>query len=165
MVQIGDFTVNLVSADTKEVFKEHTGPDNSVYAEVEPDIEYFIQVASTRGEVIITTKVFGVDLGYTKSLGKPAKGKIIGSWERKNGESKTTALRFNRAARATKEEGHTNPSMLTGKVELQFYERGAQTGVRDFSDYAPKQLSRDMKVGGKKCVLSGNGSHVVKRKR
>ena len=38
MVQIGAFTVNLVRADTKEVFKEHTGPgpDHNVYAEVEP---------------------------------------------------------------------------------------------------------------------------------
>ena len=164
MVQIGAFTVNLVRADTKEVFKEHTGPDNNVYAEVEPGVDYFVQVESTRGLVSIMTKVDGVDLGYSKNFEGPTNGVpgYFGSWELLNGESKTTALRFNKAARATKEEGQTNPSMVTGKVEVDFYERGADRGpvVRQYVE--PKQLSSDMKVSGKKCVLSGNGSQVLK---
>ena len=161
MVQIGAFTVNLVRADTKEVFKEHTGPGPGVYAEVEPGVDYFVQVASTRGFVIITSKVDGVDLGYWKNFTQPGNG-YFGSWELTNGESKTTALRFNSAARASKQEGgQANSSMLTGKVEVNFYERGADLGAV-VGDVVPKQLSSDMKVSGKKCVLSGNGSHVHK---
>jgi len=162
MVRIGHFTVNLVRADTKEVFKEHTGPDNNVYAEVEPGVDYFVRISSTRGELIVKTKVDGIQVH--KMNGKPSiKCKYVGNWERTNGESKMTALRFNSAARSTKQEsGETdNSSMLTGKVEVKFYERGAQTGVKDYSDYAPKQFKSDVKVAGKKCVLSGTGSHVI----
>jgi len=152
--------VNLVRADTKEIFKEHTGPDNNVYAEVEPDVEYFVRVASARGNLIIKTKVDGIQI-HRKSTNKPII-KYVGNWERTNGETQTTALRFNSAVQASKQEGQTN-SMLTGKVDVQFYERGAQTRVRKLGDIAPAQLSRDMKVGGKKCVLSGAGSHVLKK--
>jgi len=163
MVQIGAFTVNLVRADTKDVFKEHTGPgpDHNVYAEVEPGVDYFVHVASTRGLVIMQTKVDGVDLGYTKSFNELPSNEYFGSWELTNGESKTTALRFNSAARSTKQEEQTNSSMLTGKVEVKFYERGADLGA-GVGNVTPKQLSSNMKVSGKKCVLSGNGSQVHK---
>jgi len=160
MVQVGQFTVNLVRADTKQVFKEHTGqgPNHNVYAEVEPGVDYFVQVASARGFVIVTTKVDGVDLGYWKNFTQPGNG-YFGSWELTNGESKTTALRFNSAARASKQ---ANSSMLTGKVEVNFYERGVDLGPVVQQNVAQKQLSSDMKVSGKKCVLSGNGSQVLK---
>ena len=165
MVRVGHFTVNLVRADTKEVFKEHTGPDNNTYAEVEPGVDYFIRVESTRGKVIVKTKVDGVQI-HRKSHDKPFTCKYVGNWERTNGETKTMALHFSKATQATKDEEseQTNPSMLTGKVEVKFYEFGEQTLVIGDRDVAPKQLSSDMKVGGKKCVLSGTGSHVIKHK-
>jgi len=164
MVQVGHFTVNLVRADTKEVFKEYTGPapDHNVYAEVEPGVDYFIQVESTRGEVIVRGNVDGVYLGYLDTYLKPFKDKYLGAWERTNGESKTIALHFNKAAQATKQEGQTNSSMLTGKVDVEFYEFGAQIEVDSNDDVVPQQLKSDIKVAGKKCVLSGNGSHVTK---
>jgi hypothetical protein len=43
MVQVGDFSVHLVDAETKTPFKEHV-KDGKTYAEVEPDIDYFIAV-------------------------------------------------------------------------------------------------------------------------
>ena len=166
MVRVGHFTVNLVRADTKEVFKEHTGPDNNVYAEVEPGVDYFVRVSSTRGELIFKTKVDGVQV-HKKSVSKPVTCKYIGNWERTNGENKTTALRFNSAAQATKQEGGQtdNSSMLTGKVEVKFYERGPRTRVRNLNDISPSKFSSDMKVGGKKCVLSGTGSHALETRR
>ena len=163
MVRVGHFTVNLVRADTKEVFKEHTGPDNNTYAEVEPGVDYFVRVETSRGELVVKTKVDGIQVH--KMSGKASIScKYIGNWERTNGENKTTALRFNSAAQATRQEdGENNPSMLTGKVEVKFYERGAQTRVKKNHDVAPKQFKSDVKVAGKKCVLSGNGSqHVIK---
>ena len=108
------------------------------------------------------TKVDGDDLGYTKSFNDLPSNGYFGSWELTNGESKTTALRFNSAARSTKQEEQTNSNMLTGKVEVKFYERGADLGPVVRQNVAPKQLSSDMKVSGKKCVLSGNGSQVHK---
>jgi hypothetical protein len=43
MVKVGNFTVELVEAETKESFKEHTASDGQAYAEeVEPDMDYFI---------------------------------------------------------------------------------------------------------------------------
>ena len=166
MVRIGHFTVNLVRADTKEVFKEHTGPDNNVYAEVEPGVDYFVRISSTRGELIVKTKVDGVQVH--KMSGKPSiKSKYVGNWERTNGESKITALRFNNATQATKQEGGQtdDSSMLTGKVEVKFYEQGAQTRVKSNNDVAPKEFKSDVKVAGKKCVLSGTGSQVIKGRK
>ena len=53
MVKVGDFSVELVRTDTKEVFKEHTSPvDNRIYAEVEPDIDYLVRVGSNTGDVL-----------------------------------------------------------------------------------------------------------------
>lgn len=147
---------------TKEIFKEHTGPDNNTYAEVEPGVDYFVRVASTRGELIVKTKVDGVRV-HSMDCKRPISCKYVGNFGRTNGQNQNTALRFNSAAQASKQEGgQTNP-MLTGKVEVKFYEKGAQAGPRDLNDCVPKQLSSDMKVGGKKCVLSGNGSHVISR--
>lgn len=165
MVRVGHFTVNLVRADTKEVFKEHTGPYNNVYAEVEPGVDYFVRISSTRDKVIAKTKVDGVQI-HRKSHNKRFTCNYVGNWERTNGETKTTALHFSKATQATKDEEsvQTNPRMLTGEVQVKFYEFGEQTLVKGDRDVAPKHLSSDMKVSGKKCVLSGIGSHVIKHK-
>lgn len=42
MVKVGDFTVELVAADSKVPFAEHTAPNGQIYAEVEPDLDYYI---------------------------------------------------------------------------------------------------------------------------
>ena len=65
MVQIGEFSVRLVDAETKISFKEHTAPDGKTYAEVEPNQEYFIAVKQRSGEkVVFEFEVDGNDLGY-----------------------------------------------------------------------------------------------------
>ena len=43
MVKKGRFTVELVSADAKVAFMEHT-KDGKTYAEVEPEVEYFVRI-------------------------------------------------------------------------------------------------------------------------
>ena len=49
MVRIGDFSLELVEAESKKAFKEHTGPspENRVFAEVEPGVEYFMKLESS----------------------------------------------------------------------------------------------------------------------
>lgn len=45
MVKKGPFTVEIIDAYTKQAFKEHNDTnDGKIYAEVEPDAEYFIRV-------------------------------------------------------------------------------------------------------------------------
>ena len=65
MVKVGGFTVELVAAHTKESFKEHTASDGQVYAEVEPDMDYFISVGSDISRVQANIWVDGVNLGYS----------------------------------------------------------------------------------------------------
>lgn len=49
MVIQGSFSVQLVEAATKETFKEHTYPGGKTFAEVEPEIDYFIAIDAVRG--------------------------------------------------------------------------------------------------------------------
>lgn len=164
MVKVGYFTIELVRADdTKEAFKEHTGPapDNHVYAEVEPDMDYFICVGSSIGGVGVGLTVDGVHLGYTQHWKSPDPRKYAGSLEIKNGVHKHTAFRFN-AARV-KREGEM-PSMMTGKVKAAFHESGEKC-YKEAKDFVSKQLTGDSKLGGKKCVVSTNGTSVLDKKR
>lgn len=164
MVKVGDFTVELVRADTKESFKEHTGPAQHVYAEVEPGVDYFIRAESSIGGVRARIKVDGADIGYWRNFRKPDSSKYIGNWERKDGISTTTAFHFNAAQ--MKREGSTS-SMFTGKVEVYFYyfyELGGGTKVENARDHTAKTFSSDLTVGGKKCVVSTNGTHVLTKK-
>ena len=79
MVKVGDFSVELVRADTKEVFKEHTSPvDNRIYAEVEPDIDYLVRVGSHIGDVQCKLLVDGVDIGYSHTKHCPG-SKCLGA--------------------------------------------------------------------------------------
>ena len=88
MVKVGDFTVELVRADTKEVFKEHTSPvDNRIYAEVEPDLDYLVRVGSNIGDVLCTLSVDGVNIGYSQNFLSPATS-CIGDFEIKNGSKR-----------------------------------------------------------------------------
>lgn len=68
MVLIGPFEVSLVRADTKEPFKEHTNESGDTYVEVEPKMDYFVQVMSTYPETESLVRadfvLDDVDLGY-----------------------------------------------------------------------------------------------------
>ena len=103
MVKVGDFAVELVA----EPFKEHTASNNNgqVYAEVEPDMDYFISLRSDVGGVIMRMSVDGVDLGYDQPFHHPS---TAYSWYT------ITALHFNKA----REEVGALSNMLTGKVEV-----------------------------------------------
>ena len=122
MVKVGDFSVELVRADTKEVFKEHTSPvDNRIYAEVEPDVDYLVRVGSNTGDVLCRLLVDGVDLGYNQNFLSPNNSVCAGAFEIKNGKQTMSALHLNK----TRDKRHgAMPSMLTGKVEVIFYKIG-----------------------------------------
>ena len=62
MVRKGNFEIRLI--DAKVPFKEHHH-DGKIYAEVEPNVEYFIQVRShQKKKVLFYHEVDGKELGY-----------------------------------------------------------------------------------------------------
>jgi hypothetical protein len=64
MVKKGRFTVELVSADSKVKFQQHT-KDGKTYVEVEPEAEYFVRVAAEPApRVSGRIDVDGKSLGY-----------------------------------------------------------------------------------------------------
>ena len=50
--------------------------------------------------------------------------------------------------------------MMTGKVEVSFYELGAKVKMIN-RDFASKELHGESKIGGKKCVVSSSGSYEL----
>ena len=151
MVKVGEFTVELVQAGSKDAFKEHTSPSNQVYAEVEPGLEYFVRIGTSTGGVRVELTVDG-------TFPVPNSGMSLGSWERKNGVDKMTALCFNLAY--ANANGGTF-SMLTGKVEAAFYKLGILSHEAP-KDFASKELTAESKtLGGKKCVVSTNGRYEL----
>ena len=73
-MKVGDFTVELVAADSKQPFREHTAEDGQVYAEVEPDMDYYIAVQTKVGGVKMCYFVDGVYLGYRTNYTSPTIG-------------------------------------------------------------------------------------------
>mmetsp|Transcript_24787 Transcript_24787/g.38935 ORF Transcript_24787/g.38935 Transcript_24787/m.38935 type:complete len:286 (-) Transcript_24787:103-960(-) len=149
MVKVGGYTVELVTADTKEPFKEHTAPDGKIYAEVEPGMDYFIHVSSHVRGVMMRFAVDGVDLGYRDFFTGSHTKKYRGSWERRDNRHTITALHFNKTRLA---QGVT-PDMLTGKVEVHVHRLGEQF-YEDTHDRVSTSLTADSTSGGKKCIKS-----------
>ena len=119
MVKVEDFTVQLVAVDTNEPFKEHTAPDGQVYAEVEPDMDYFIAVRSDVGGVKMEFHVDGVDLGYYSDfLQSDGSTYYEGSSERNGGRETMTALRF---YKTRQDKGAAAQSTMLGKVEVKIF--------------------------------------------
>lgn len=158
MVKVGGVTVELVAADTKEPFKEHVAPDGQIYAEVEPDMDYYISVSSNIRGVKFDFLVDGVDLGYSSIK---LKSRYYGHRERKDGKETMTALHFNK----TREAQHVAPDMLTGKVEVKVYELGTKYYTQcAMDDFVSASLTAESTLGGKKCIKSTtSGSHSFER--
>ena len=150
MVKAGGYTVELVTADTKEPFKEHTASDGQIFAEVEPDMDYFISASSNIRGVRFAFHVDGVDLGYSSMM---LKSRYYGHRERRDGKDTMTALHFNK----TREAQGEKPDMLTGKVEVKVYELGTKYYTKHThqkSDFVSPSLTADSTLGRKKCIKS-----------
>jgi hypothetical protein len=170
MVQRGDFKIELVYADSKQSFKEHT-KDGKIYVEVEPDVEYFISIQQTgirRGGVttVATFHVDGKALGYyhksSKCKDQPS---YKGIWSRENGVSTAKALKFTKP-RISQDGTNVNRGLLMGKVEIKMYE-GILVGYKDqHKDFTATFTAAavDLKQSGlakKKGLRSGEGEITV----
>ena len=96
MVQQGDFTIQLVEANTKQAFNGKT------YVEVEPGVEYFISISKpssaefSHAVVLAKYYVDGKDLGYYTYF-KTIRTHVVsykGLYKYENGVSSTCAFKF-----------------------------------------------------------------------
>ena len=120
MVRQGWFEIELINAETKVPFKEHTHTDGRTYSEVEPDADYFIRVKGHNLEVaVVKLSIDGKDLGYQSPIHKTYGWVEKGLFKRQNGSDSHNALRFNKLYNPRnvvgddEYEGH-----WTGSVEL-----------------------------------------------
>jgi hypothetical protein len=100
MVIVGDYSIRLVEAKTKVPFKEHLGPDGAIYAEVEPDLEYYVEIEIVGGDPA-TWSVFELTIDGKKlkyhSFHLKSDGKIFkGLWSREKHIVTKRAFAFHR---------------------------------------------------------------------
>jgi len=122
MVQNGDFTVEIVNADTGEPFLEHKGPapNFETYVEVEPDLEYYIKITglNTRKAKALV-EVDNVSTGSSKIICDRSKPWFAGC---KNSAGDTVAFLFAKARIFTGNQDDAVQRCWTGTVKVKFYE-------------------------------------------
>lgn len=123
MVKIGDFSVQLVHAETGEPFPEVSSPiDGKTYAEVEPNAEYKIRVKTEYyNPVRCDFWVDGNKLNYYKKLEKSKFFDMV-LFETRGGMMIETAFKFAKASVLDRPTGAQAPKQWTGYVEVQFSE-------------------------------------------
>ena len=141
MVVEGKFKVEIILADTKVPFLEHTttGDNPSTYSEVEPDADYFVRIESkSEYPVLATIKIDGEDLGYQVPLHKsiPYLCGIISMDT--NGGTRKQALKFVKSTvlEKTEENQGIAPMYWTGSVDASFYECVPEHDSRSAADKA-----------------------------
>lgn len=142
MVQQGDFEVQLVSADTKTPFIEHT-KDGMVFVEAEPDADYFVSVkknqATSHSRQILKFYVDGQDLGFRKSYQGPKiyDSELFGPRDIEQGTKTTHALKFFRPDHQVVDRNFCLDRFLQdmGRVEVKIYQGiPCRTGYK-YSEY------------------------------
>jgi hypothetical protein len=165
MVQSEDFKIELVYADTKMPFKEHT-KDGKIFVEVEPDVEYFISIqqngASRGGATVSTLSVDGTDLGYRRLSSRCANEPTYeGVFSRENGFTTIKALKFTKPL-ISQDGTNVTRGLLMGKVEIMMYEgtllgyKGHQKDVNSKFTAAAVDINQSG-LAKKKSLRSGEG--------
>ena len=171
MVVVGNFSACIVNAEDKKAFKEHTGPGGKTFAEVEPGVEYFIEVEVIGGDpnsrYYFEFSVDGRSLGYHKLMRINAGKGIAGSWSRVGGVSTHRAFKLQRPVFS-----HTSESVcgfndgLMGDVKITISEATA-SGTYTQSDWSGKSIETATISSGishgqtKKVLRSGEGSTTL----
>ena len=128
MVRKGNFELRLIYEDTKVPFKEHAHTDGKVYAEVEPNVEYYLQIRSHHPKgVVFKYEVDGKDLGHSYHIKRGQHDWFTeGLFNRQEDEEYGSALKFNSLYRRPNhgEDSDTTDNYCnwTGFVTLKAYE-------------------------------------------
>jgi hypothetical protein len=123
MVKKGRFIVELVNADIKTVFKEHT-KDNETYVEAEPDAEYFVRIFAIGIGSPVQAKIFVDDkyLGYDLHLTTQHKTDNYGLWNFDGVSTTYKALLFAKAKVFNSSDAAQEAPFWTGNVKVEFSE-------------------------------------------
>lgn len=115
------FSLELIAVDTKRPFKEHTGPKGETFAEVEPDVDYYIKISSMFPRAV-TMRLFVDDecLGYSINMMHQSTECLCGLWSVNDGFNCTRALRF--AKTKGTGNGNTAGTSQIGNVTVQIFE-------------------------------------------
>jgi hypothetical protein len=163
------FTVELVRADTKVAFKEHT-KDGKTYAEVEPEVEYFVRLEVDQGpRVRARIYVDGKSLGYHTDVGFPKEKHTCdrGLWSFDGANCTHQALKFAKAKVFNSANDSENLPCWTGNIKVKFREiiatgetkaRKTSTNTWDGGDVGYVRGQTDPK---KKGVMSTQGTTVM----
>lgn len=171
MVVIGDYSVRLVDAETKEPFKEHQGPGGTTFAEAEPDIDYLIEIEVVGGSPSQWRRFeFSVDgkaLGYASHSACGRAKQYKGIWSREDGQEHVRALKFSRPS--ISKGGSSVPGGLMGQVTVDISE-AVYAGTRIPTNFSgacmsPTSVNADLTHAQTKKVLrSGQGSYCESKK-
>jgi len=166
MVVVGNFSVRLVEAKTKEAFKEHKGPKGDTYCEVEPDLDYFIETAIVGGDHDKVYKVtFSVDgkqlnLRLTK---RPGGRHTAGLGSIEDGVAIQRALSFKIPSVSG---GSSATDDLIGNVRVDFWEASFHSVISERQNFDsctidPASISANLShKQSKKVLRSGMGTHT-----
>ena len=177
MVQQGDFTVEIVEANTKAPFKEHKKADQ-VYVEVEPGLEYYVNVMKTGTSLPYNTYIeIWIDnkfLRYTKSTKSTAlhrEPRYCGLRSVRNGCSTHTALKFESPREVVCDSSVTCPDKLMGTLEIKVFRDNRKeievkanfnwNGVLELSSKVQVASNDDIK--GKKVLRTTAGTSSLSK--
>lgn len=177
MVVIGNYSASIVNAETKVAFQEHNHRNGKTYAEVEPCVDFYIEINIVGGNdnIYCVPHVDGQKLKYCITRHPSHDAYHAGLWSRSKGVSKMRAFSFQKPT-FKNEDGSTSNSApgdgLMGTIQVDFYEavylgishhsqgdysndvqedNVSPTSVLSKSDLSFKQT--------KKVLRSGGGSH------
>ena len=150
MVVVGDYSVRLVDAGTKEPFQEHVGPNGDIYAEVEPEAQYFVELnvvnnaAGAADKVIMDGFIDGKRVPNHVTVRPGRAPYFLGLIETDpQGAKRKTAFCFRspKVATDTSTSGTAAaadglPGMMMGSVTVQVSE-AVPRGSRPFRSYSP----------------------------
>ena len=175
MVVKGDFSVRIVEAVSKTKFQEHKAPHDhtKIYAEVEPDIEYYIEVEilneNPQNYFYFQVTVDDTELGHRTRVNCSRGKYFVGIWSQNEHTSSKRAFRFEKPTVNILPDGTTsyNPAGLFGKVEVQFFEAhfsGYKQKATKFHKEKQLMVAQAVDVAAnsnqaKKVLRSGRGEH------
>jgi hypothetical protein len=125
MVTQGDFTVQIINAETNLPFKEHVHKkDGKVYVEVEPDVEYYIQIkARNTIDALVTAAVDDVNIGYNSCLPAYSESSVRLGCRNDSGDIAAFYFRKTLVQHADDVANDERTRTWTGTIQASFYKR------------------------------------------
>ncbi|CAB9527494.1 expressed unknown protein [Seminavis robusta] len=168
MVLVGNYSVQLVHAKTKEPFKEHLGPDGVMYAEVEPGMDYFVELQVVGGDpkatsffrLTVDRQRLNYGSFYRMSSGKQYKGLVY----REKGVSVKRAFSFQKcSAKNSGKDDDGAPEVTIGDVMVEISEaiRSQEKTRKPEFWYQPMTPQPSLSQSGcNKALRSKEGYHA-----